>query len=65
MLDIIGQILWFTMLASPGVAIIWWRRKKDRTKTDLFIALAWAFCVACFCFFTSLAILFRNGLGPG
>jgi hypothetical protein len=62
MLDIIGQIIWFSMFVTPVIAFIWWRIKKDRTWTDLVIALSLAFCISSVCFFTALAILLRDGL---
>ncbi|MBA4196194.1 MAG: hypothetical protein C0459_01440 [Chitinophaga sp.] len=64
-MDLLGEILWFAMFFTPifTIPLVW--RKIDGSKIyrvlfGLFIALIISF----FLYFISLAIIFRNGLGP-
>ena len=64
-LDVIGEIFWYLIFLAPiiCVAICWnfmSNRKFVRVITGIFIGLL----VSILCYFISLAILFRDGLGP-
>lgn len=65
-MDLLGQILWFSMFGTPFFTIpLAWRlmdtRKIFRVIVGLFIALVLSF----FLYHISLAVIFRDGLGPG
>ena len=65
-MDLLGQILWFSMFATPIFTIpLAWRlmdtKKNYRVIVGLFFALIFSF----FLYHISLAIIFRDGMGPG
>jgi hypothetical protein len=65
-MDLLGQILWFSMFATPIFTIpLAWRlmdtKKIYRVIVGLFFALIFSF----FLYHISLAIIFRDGMGPG
>jgi len=64
-MDTLGQILWFAMFGTPLLTIpLTWRmrgtKKNYRVIVGLFLALALSF----FLYHISLAIIFRDGMGP-
>ena len=65
-MDLLGQILWFAMFGTPLLTVPFtWRlmntKKIYRVIVGLFLALLLSF----FLFHLSLAIIFRDGMGPG
>lgn len=62
--DIIGQILWFAMFATPLIAIpIVWRAFKIHRILRVLIGLVLACFISFFLYHISLALIFRNGFG--
>ncbi|WP_373551307.1 hypothetical protein [Haliscomenobacter sp.] len=64
-MDTLGQILWFAMFGTPILTIpLTWQmrgtKKIYRVIVGLFLALALSF----FLYHISLAIIFRDGMGP-
>jgi len=65
-MDIIGQILWYAMFATPVLTIpLAWRLFPVKKIYRLIIGLLLAFILSFFLFHISLAICFRDGMGPG
>lgn len=63
--DIIGQILWFLMFLSPLICIILcWKFLKNKKLYRIIIGLILGIIVSFILYFMSLAIIFRNGMGP-
>lgn len=65
-MDLLGQILWFAMFGTPILTIpLAWRlmdsNKISRVIVGLIFALILSFCF----YFISMAIIFRDGIGPG
>ncbi len=65
-LDIVGEVLWFSIPVTPLITIPFaWKLFSEQKKVvRIFIGLAIAFIISFFLFHISLAICFRNGLGP-
>jgi len=65
-MDFLGQILWFAMFGTPILTVpLAWRlmdtKKIYRVIVGLFLALILSF----FLYHISLAIILRDGMGPG
>jgi hypothetical protein len=64
--DRLGSILWFSMFLTPLVTIpLAWKYSKQKRVVRILIGLFYAFIISFLLYFISLAILFRNGMGPG
>ena len=65
-LDVLGQTLWVLMFVTPLITIpIAWKLLSDQRKiARIMIGLGLAIVFSFFFYFTSLEILFRNGMGP-
>ena len=64
-MDIIGEICWYMMFATPFICIpLVWKLSSQNKGVKLLIGLLLAFAFSVFLFFFSLAIVFRNGMGP-
>lgn len=65
MLDLIGQIICFGAFAMPIVsAVIFWRNTEMPKWSKVILGLMVGPVIGFLMFNMSLAILFRNGLGP-
>ncbi|MEI8204716.1 MAG: hypothetical protein WCH34_16980 [Bacteroidota bacterium] len=65
-IDIVGQVLWVVMFITPLLTIPFaWRYFKVGKALRIVIGLILAASLSFFLYFICLAILFRNGLGPG
>lgn len=63
--DTIGQILWFAMFATPLLTIpLVWKFLKVGKVYRIIIGLVLAAFLSFFLYFISLAIIFRDGMGP-
>jgi hypothetical protein len=64
-MDILGQILWFSMFATPLITIpLAWKFIKEKKAVRLIIGILFAAMLSLFLYIISLGILLRNGLGP-
>ena len=65
MWDVVGQILWFSIPVTPFITIpLVWKFSSQKKVVRILIGLALAAVISFFLFHISLAICFRNGLGP-
>lgn len=65
MLDIIGEIFFFGMFATPIITIpIVWKLSSRNKWIKTIIGLVVAVVLSFIFYFISFAILMRNGLGP-
>lgn len=65
MLDNVGIACWYLMFASPFIIFPWvWKVVDGSKATKIAVGLFWS--AVCFVLLgiVSLAIFFRNGLGP-
>ena len=64
-MDLIGQILWYSMIATPLLTIpLVWKLSKRKYHIRVIIGLALGFLLSAFLYFISLAIIFKDGMGP-
>ena len=64
-MDTIGQILWVTMFLTPLLTVpLAWRLFSIKKTYRVIIGLLFAVILSFFLFHISLAICFRNGMGP-
>jgi len=64
--DMIGQIFWFLMFVTPLITFPWvWRFYKVQLIYRIIIGLVLACLLSFLLYLISLAIIFRNGIGPG
>jgi len=64
--DMIGQIFWFFMFVTPLITLPWvWRFYKVQLIYRIIIGLVLACLLSFLLYLISLAIIFRNGMGPG
>ena len=65
-LDIIGQICWVLMFASPLITLpITWRMTHLRKSYRIFLGIVLVLFFSVMFYFISMSILFRQGMGPG
>jgi hypothetical protein len=65
MIDVIGQILWFSMFVVPLlVTPIYYFRTKGNKLLRVFIGLFLSLIICYLLYAISLSVLLRNGLGP-
>jgi hypothetical protein len=65
LLDTIGQILWYSMLATPFITIpVVWRHSKQRKAIKILAGLGLALLLSLVLGVISFVICMRNGLGP-
>ncbi len=64
-MDFLGQILWFAMFATPILTItLAWRLMETKKVYRVIIGLIFAMILSFFLYHISLAIIFRDGMGP-
>ena len=65
-MDTLGQILWHAIPFTPLFTIpIIWKFSKQHKIIRVLIGLGLACIISFLCFHISLAICFRDGMGPG
>jgi hypothetical protein len=65
-MDIIGQILWFAMFGTPLLTIpLTWRLLPIKKVYRVIVGLLFALVLSFLLYHISLAIIFRDGMGPG
>jgi hypothetical protein len=63
--DTIGGLLWFAMFATPLLTIpLVWKYFEIKKVYRVIIGLVLAAFLSFFLYFISLAIIFRDGMGP-
>lgn len=64
-MDLLGQIFWFAMFATPLLTVpLTWRLKTIHWFYRVLIGLLLALVLSFFFYHISLAIIFRDGMGP-
>ncbi|MES2545862.1 MAG: hypothetical protein V4548_13330 [Bacteroidota bacterium] len=64
-MDLIGEMLWFAMFATPLLTIpMAWKLMDTKKKYRIFMGLFFALLLSFFFYHISLAICFRDGMGP-
>ena len=65
-MDLLGQIFWFAMFGTPIVTIpLAWRLMDTKKIYRIIVGLLFALILSFFLYHISLAIIFRDGMGPG
>lgn len=65
-MDLLGQILWFAMFGTPILTIpLVWRFMDTKKVYRVIVGLLIAFVLSFLLYHISLAIIFRDGMGPG
>lgn len=65
-MDLLGQILWFSMFGTPIFTIPFaWRLMETKKIFRVIVGLIFALVLSFFLYLISLAIIFRDGMGPG
>jgi len=65
-MDTIGQIFWYAIPLTPLLTIpLVWRLSKQRKIVRVLIGLGFALVLSFIFYLISLAIIFRDGMGPG
>ena len=63
--DVVGQIFWYGMLATPLIAYFIVRKLNNMSPgAKIFAGILITFILAAIFFFISMEILLRDGLGP-
>ncbi len=63
-MDTLGQILWYLLFASPIIAIPIALKLSKKVKVRILLWLSISLVLATLCYFLSISILFRGGMGP-
>lgn len=64
-MDVLGQFLWFLMFGTPLITIpLTWKLSNQKKVVRILIGLVLALILSFLLYFISLAIIFRNGMGP-
>ena len=64
-LDIVGQIMWFSIPFSPLLTMpLTWKHSKAKKPYRIFIGLLFAILISVFFYVMSMTIVLRDGLGP-
>ena len=65
-MELLGQILWFAMFGTPLLTIpMAWRLMNTMKVYRVIVGLIFAFILSFFLYYICLAIIFRDGMGPG
>jgi hypothetical protein len=65
-MDFLGQLIWVAMFLTPVLTIpLAWRLMDVRKVYRLLTGILIAALLSIILYFISLAIIFRDGLGPG
>lgn len=64
--DTIGEIFWFAMFFAPVIAVILvWKYIEIEKFYRIIIGIIIGLFISLICYYVSMGILFRNGMGPG
>lgn len=64
-MELLGQILWFLMFATPLLTVpLVWKYSKYKKVFRIIIGVVLACLLSLLLYFSSLAIIFRDGMGP-
>jgi len=64
-LDTIGGILWYTVFIAPFLSVFFvWRFIKIQKAWRIMLGILLGLIISLICYFVSLGIIFRNGMGP-
>jgi len=64
-MDFLGQVLWFAIFLTPLITIpIAWHLIKGKIIYRILLAVALTIITSFILYMLSLAILFRDGMGP-
>lgn len=65
-MELLGQILWYAMFGTPILTIpLAWRLIDTKKVYRVIVGLIFAFILSFFLYHISLAIIFRDAMGPG
>lgn len=66
MLEKAGEILWYMIFFNPLIIIpiVWTRYSNESKRYRIFCILGSILLFSSLCFFLSMIIILRNGLGP-
>lgn len=65
-LDIIGGVLWVMVFMSPVIStFLVWRFLEINKVLRILFGIMIGLIASMICYFASLEIIFRNGIGPG
>jgi hypothetical protein len=65
-LDLIGGALWWGILVCPIVIFfLVFKFIHEKLYVKIIIAISVSFILSAICFYASIGIIFRNGMGPG
>jgi hypothetical protein len=65
-MDLLGQILWFAMFGTPVLTVpLTWHLMTTKKVYRVLVGLLLAVILSFFLYYISLAIIFRDGMGPG
>lgn len=65
LLDFLGGLLWCAVFVTPLITIpVVWRLMDTKKVVRVIVGLLLAFFLSVLLYFLSLAIIFRNGMGP-
>jgi len=63
--DFVGQILWYIMFLSPLICIVLcWKFLEVKKFIRIIVGLVLGVIISFVLYFISLAIIFRDGMGP-
>jgi hypothetical protein len=64
-IDIFGEIIWFLAFIAPLISIVViWRSFEINKFFRIVIGLIIGLFISLLCYFISIEIIFRNGMGP-
>ncbi len=63
--DTIGEIFWFTMFLAPIIIMFFvWKFLKIEKIYRIIIGIILGLFISLLCYYISMGIIFRNGMGP-
>ncbi len=63
--DTIGEIFWFTMFFAPIIIMLFvWKFLKIEKIYRIIIGVILGLFISLLCYYISMGIIFRNGMGP-
>ena len=64
-MDLLGQLLWVLMFATPALTIpLVWKFSKQKKLVRLLIGIVFAGLLSGVLYLISMSIIFREGMGP-
>ena len=63
--DTIGEIFWFIMFLAPIISMFFvWKFLKIEKIYRIIIGIILGLFISLLCYYISMGIIFRNGMGP-